>query len=345
MKEDKPTSFDIAYRAGVSQPTVSRALRDSPLVSKATRDKVQRIARELGYIVDKNAANLRSKSTKTLALLLFEDPTEDTSQINPFFLSMLGSITRACSKSGYDLLVSFQQFSDDWHAEYEDAHRADGLILLGYGDYISYQEKLEKLIAAQAHFILWGPVIADQKGCALCSDNHHGAYQATKHLLELGRKNIAFIGEASEHCPEFHQRYQGYCQALQEAGLSANPALQVDAESTEESGYQATKQLLPFQNQFDAFFATSDLIAIGGIKALQDAGLNVPKDIAVIGFDDIPTAAYFNPPLTTVHQDTNRAGQLLVENLLKLIQGETVKSSLLPTELVIRESCGSALTR
>jgi len=341
MKDDKPTSFDIAYRAGVSQPTVSRALRDSPLVSKETREKVQRIAQEMGYKVDKNAANLRSKSTKTLALLLFEDPTADESLINPFFLSMLGSITRASAKNGYDLLVSFQQFSDDWHAEYEDAHRADGLILLGYGDYVSYQEKLEKLTDAGAHFILWGPVMPGQKGCSLGCDNVEGAYLATSHLIKQGRQRIAFLGGASEHSPEFHQRYLGYCAALEKAGLEADSDLQADAESTEESGYQAARRLLESGKPFDAFFGSSDLIAIGGTKALQDAGFKVPGDIAVVGFDDIPTAAYFNPPLTTVHQDTNRAGELLVENLLKLINGETVESGLLPAELVVRASCGA----
>lgn len=338
-KEHKPTSFDIAYRAGVSQPTVSRALRDSPLVSKETRDKVQRIALEMGYKVDKNAANLRSKNTKTLALLLFEDPTQDDSQINPFFLSMLGSITRASAKNGYDLLVSFQQLSDDWQAEYEDAHRADGLILLGYGDYLSYQEKLQSLTESGAHFILWGPVIPGQKGCSLGCDNQTGAYSATQYLIGLGHKYIAFLGDASASSPEFHQRYLGYCQALEEAGLTPKPELQVNAESTEESGKQAAQQLLQQSSHFDAIFASSDLIAIGGIKALQDADINVPRNISVVGFDDIPMAAYFNPPLTTVKQNTNLAGELLVENLLKLIKGDAVESSLLTADLIIRESC------
>jgi DNA-binding LacI/PurR family transcriptional regulator len=138
--KDKATSFDIAYLAGVSQSTVSRALRDSPQVNKETREKVQAIARQLNYKVDKNASNLRKQRSSTLALLLFEDPTTDESLINPFFLSMLGSITRACARNGQDLLVSFQQLSDDWHADYEDSKKADGIILLGYGDYVDYEE-------------------------------------------------------------------------------------------------------------------------------------------------------------------------------------------------------------
>jgi DNA-binding LacI/PurR family transcriptional regulator len=112
---DKPTSFDIAFLAGVSQPTVSRALRGSPVVSLETRKRIEEIARQLNYRVDKNASNLRSQHSNTLALLLFEDPTADNSQINPFFLSMLGSITRASASRGYDLLISFQQLSRERH--------------------------------------------------------------------------------------------------------------------------------------------------------------------------------------------------------------------------------------
>src|SRR4030095_9579423 len=143
--QGKTTSIDIAYLAGVSQPTVSRALRGSPMVSEETRRRIETIAQQLNYKVDKNASNLRCQHSNTLALLFFEDPTPDDSQINPFFLSMLGSITRACALRGYDLLISFQQLSTDWQADYEDSNKADGLILLGYGDYLESQSRLERL--------------------------------------------------------------------------------------------------------------------------------------------------------------------------------------------------------
>ena len=135
----KPTSFDIAYKAGVSQPTVSRALRGDRSVSKATRERIEQIARELNYTVDRNASSLRSQRSNTIALLFFEDPTPDDSMINPFFLAMLGSITRACANHGLDLLISYQRMEDDWHTRYQDSMRADGLILLGYGDWEIYQ--------------------------------------------------------------------------------------------------------------------------------------------------------------------------------------------------------------
>ncbi len=341
MKNDKPTSFDIAYRAGVSQPTVSRALRDSPLVSKETRERIQAIAKELNYKVDINARNLRSQSSRTLALLLCEDPGTGDSLINPFFLSMLGSITKASAVRGYDLLISFQQDSSDWAADYEDAHRADGIILLGYGDYTSYVKKIKNLDELGAHFITWGPVIEGQPGYFLGCDNKKSAHAAAKHLAEQGAKRIAFFGDISDKSPEFNARHQGFTEALLEANIAIYPELQFEAYSTEESGFTAAQKLLDSGASFDAIFGASDLIALGAMKALSDNGLNVPKDVAVIGFDDIPIAAFSSPPLTTVRQDTILAGQLLVDSLISLINGEDINLKRIPGKLIVRGSCGS----
>lgn len=334
----KTTSFDIAHLAGVSQSTVSRALRGSPLVNEETRRRICSAAAELNYQVDKNASNLRTQHSGTLALLLFEDPTADESHINPFFLSMLGSITRACSQRGYDLLVSFQQLSRDWHADYADSRKADGIILLGYGDYLAYRDKLEKLMAQGTHFVRWGVVLPDQPDVSIGCDNFSGGRDATTHLLEQGCRKIAFLGEATSHYPEFHDRYRGYAEALRQAGVAAVTALQVDAESTEQSGYAAMEALLARKPDFDGVFAASDLIAIGAMRALADHGLKIPADIAVVGFDDIPMASFANPPLTTVMQDTMLAGELLVDNLLKLIHGESTGNAMLPAKLTVRQS-------
>mgnify|MGYP006188538883 CR=1 FL=1 len=341
MRGDRPTSFDIAYRAGVSQSTVSRALRDSPLVNEETRRKVQAIAEELNYKVDKNARNLRSQKTKTIALLLCEDPGTGDSLINPFFVSMLASITRASAARGYDLLVSFQQFSNDWHADYEDANRADGIIFLGYGDYMAYVEKLIHLTEMKANYVTWGPVLPGQPGVSIGCDNFNSAYKATQHLLKYGHKRIAFLGGISEHCPEFRERYKGYKKALQNAGIKVDVQLQVDAETSEDAGYQAAVTLLQRRAEFDAIFGASDLIAIGAITALEEVGLSVPDKVAVVGFDDIPMACYTHPPLTTVQQDTRLAGELLVDHLLRMVDGEQVESLLLPAQLIVRGSCGA----
>ena len=334
----KATSIDIAHLAGVSQATVSRALRGSPLVNEETRLRIQAAADQLNYKVDKNASNLRKMHTGTLALLIFEDPTADESHINPFFLSMLGSITRACAQQGYDLLISFQQFSRDWHADFADSKKADGIILLGYGDYLAYRDKLEKLVAQGTRFVRWGAVLPDQPGVSIGCDNFRGGQDVALHLLERGCRRIAFLGDASSHYPEFFERYRGYADALSRAGLAADPALQENAESTERSGYEAMRSLIAREAGFDAVFAASDLIAIGAMRALSDHGLRVPQDVALAGFDDIATASFVNPPLTTVLQDTRQAGEVLVDSLLGLIRGEPAESEVLPVKLMVRRS-------
>jgi alanine racemase len=339
--KEKSTSFDIAYKAGVSQSTVSRALRNSPLVNEATREKIQAIAKELNYKVDKNASNLRSQQSDTIALLLFEDPTNDNSAINPFFLSMLGSITRACSQKGYDLLVSFQQASDDWHADFEDSNKADGLILLGYGDYVAYEEKLVKLLDQGTHFVRWG---AEDKNLPIMSvgcDNYQGGKEITEHVIKQGRKKLAFLGSASTHAPEFFDRYKGHCQALKDNNISINQRLQYNALYTEEAGYQAACQLIESGEPFDAICAACDLIAVGAMRALQEHDIDIPTQVSLVGFDDIAIASFTFPPLTTVKQDTQLAGELLVDTLLTMINGEEAKTTLIPPELVIRKSCGS----
>ncbi len=338
----RPTSFDIAYAAGVSQPTVSRALRGDKAVSAKTRARIEQIARDLNYTVDKNASSLRSQRSNTIALLFFEDPTPDESMINPFFLAMLGSITRACADRGLDLLISFQRMEDDWHVQYQDSHRADGLILLGYGDYTQYRERMEQLGRQGTHFARWGSVSSDSSGVTVGTDNVAAGRLAGEHLIAGGRSRIAFLGHADDHYPEFAGRYRGLVEALRGAGLGPDPALRFDALTTEEEGRSAAQALLDGGARFDAIFAASDLIAIGAMRALADVGLTVPEDVAVVGFDDIPAASLTTPPLTTVMQDIRGAGQALVETLLAQIEGRDLPPRKLPGTLVVRRSSGAA---
>jgi DNA-binding LacI/PurR family transcriptional regulator len=340
-KRRRPNSLDIAHLAGVSQSTVSRALRADPMVSACTRERVLEVARQLNYHVDKNASNLRRRHSGTLALLFFEDPTADDSAINPFFHSMLGSIIRACSRNGYDLLVSFQDLLRDWHADYEDSHKADGIILLGYGDYVVHRNRLQPLIERGAHLVRWGPVLADGPGLAIGCDNVFGGRQATEHLLRLGRRRIAFLGEVAQSSPEMLERYSGYARTLELAGLRADPRLQVSAVSTEASGYEAMQALLERKVPFDAVFGASDLIAIGAMTALASSDRRVPEDVAVVGFDGIPMGAFTRPALTTVAQDTKRAGELLVQTLVHLITEQPPQCVTLPPRLIVRGSCGA----
>jgi DNA-binding LacI/PurR family transcriptional regulator len=340
MGSGKTTSFDIAHKAGVSQATVSRALRNSPLVNPETRKRIQKIAREMNYRVDRSAAGLRSQQSRTLALLLFEDPTSDDSQINPFFLTMLGNITRAAARNEYDVLVSFQQLSEDWLNEYQVSNRADGIILLGYGDYGSIAERLARLREQGAHFMIWGATMPELEGHAIGSENEDGGAMAAQHLIDQGRRQLVFLGGATDDCPEFKQRFLGACRAMREAGLETGPGIQFPAVNQETSGMEALDRLLQSGRPFDGIVAASDLIAMGAMKRLRKKGVRIPQDVSIVGFDDIPAASYFSPSLTTVRQDTRLAAETLVGNLLKMIEGETVESSLLPMTLVVRGSCG-----
>jgi len=334
----KITSYQIAKLAGVSQATVSRALRNDKYVNSETRDKILQIAKAHNYSVDVRARNLRSQNTKTIALLFFEEYDLIAAPINQFFHAMLFNITRASIQQGYDLLVSFQQSSDNWDRDFDDAHRADGIIFLGYGDYMTYAKSIAKL---KTKFISWGPVLPDQPGYFIGCDNFQSGYLATQHLIQLGRKKIAFFGDTSEHFPEFKQRYLGYLKAHQEAELPTYDALQVDCKTSEDCGCQAAKILLSRGIKFDGLFGASDLIVIGAIKSFYEYQLKVPDDVSVVGFDNIASSLYFNPSITTIEQDAVLAGKLLVENLINLIEGKSISSIQIASKLIVRESCGA----
>lgn len=340
MMQRRPTSFDIAALAGVSQPTVSRALSGNPSVSEQTRRRVLEAAEQLHYKVDKNASGLRRQQSRTLALLFFEeDPGGGV--INPFYLSMIGPMVRRCAERGYDLLISFQQLSSDWHVDYEDSRRADGIILLGYGDYQDYRPRLEKLIDRGAHFVRWGSSGENSLGTTVSSDNEQGGFDATTHLLQQGRRKIGFIGTGGSGFPEVDERWRGYCRALHAAGIEPDPRLRADAAPSEEEGRTAAGQLIERGVDFDAIFAASDVAAVGAMHALQLAGRAVPE-IAVVGFDDIPAASLSSPPLTTIKQGVRAAAEALVDVLIDAIETDVAVNRVLPVELIVRGSsvCG-----
>jgi DNA-binding LacI/PurR family transcriptional regulator len=331
---NKPTSLDIALRAGVSQPTVSRALRGSKAVSLATRLKIEAIARELDYSIAKYTPPTRSKTL----ILMLEDQMTDEMDINPFFLAMLGSITRHCALRGLDLLVSLQSLDENGFGRSQRSQNAEGLILLGFADYPRYEPQLKHLVQTGTHFVRWGSVEKDAVGVTIGSDNYNAGRNVGEYLLAKGCERIAFLGHTDDHYPEFRQRYLGLKQAIENAGLASNPSLVFDAASSEAAGYHAATTLLAWGVGFDAIFAASDLIAIGAMRALADAGVSVPEDVAVIGFDDVPEANLATPTLTTVIQDIRLAGEALVDCVIKQMEGRLAVSRVLPTRLVSRAS-------
>jgi DNA-binding LacI/PurR family transcriptional regulator len=213
--------------------------------------------------------------------------------------------------------------------------RADGVIFLGQS---SLHHALNRLASSDARFAVWGAQLPDQAYCSVGSDNLAGGKRATLHLGRLGRRRIVFLGDTE--APEVTQRVRGYLDGLEQAGLVSGPELMVPAHFTVESAEASVDALLARGVEFDGIVAASDLIALGAVRALLHAGLDVPRDVSVVGYDDVPFARYSRPALTTIKQDTVRAGRLLVSKLLDAGDTGDMRSERLPTDLIVRETCG-----
>jgi DNA-binding LacI/PurR family transcriptional regulator len=186
--------------------------------------------------------------------------------------------------------------------------------------------------------VRWGCAGPDALGATVGSDNEQGGFDATEHLLQSGRRNIAFIGTAEPGYQEVYDRWRGYCRALRAGGIEPDDRLCVKAEPSEQDGREAIDELVRRGVQFDAVFAASDVAAVGAMHALQNLGKTIPGEVAIVGFDDIPAASLTSPPLSTVRQDSRRAGEALVEAVVDAIEYGSAQTMLLPVKLIVRES-------
>lgn len=330
----KMTMADIARLAGVSTPTVSRVLNDSPLVNEVTRARVLDVIRKHDYRINEGARNLRLKQTGTVAVIWSSDPGLDQSLSDPFLLPMLGKIADTVERHGYDcLLTAGHTRGGDLFDSYLRRRKADGLIVIGQG---RSDAALREIAERGAPIVVWGAVVPGQPYCAVGSDNTLGGYLAARHLIEGGSRNLVFLGDTGHL--EIALRYQGFERALAERPDARAAADPVAAHFSSRSGFELVAELLDRGVEFDGIVASSDAIAMGAIRAVVKKGRAVPVDVAVVGYDDIPSAAYFHPPLSTIHQDTAIGGVYLAERLLALLAGEPAAPVILPTELIVRES-------
>ncbi|MFZ5609231.1 MAG: LacI family DNA-binding transcriptional regulator [Pseudomonadota bacterium] len=348
---------DVARLAGVSKSTVSRALSDSPLVNEETKKRIRALAARHNYTIDERARNFRLRQTNTIAVVIHLTHDIDQHVSDPFFLDLLGHIADTLAERGYDLLLSKVVAGDaDWLERLAATRRSDGLILLGQ----STQHAIINQFAAQhPAMVVWGAKLPRQRYTTVGGDNVAGGAKACAHLLAQGRRHIAFLGDT--RVPEIRHRHQGYVEALAKAGLKADPKLTLPVHFSSVAAYEAMREFLRGtigrsggqrawradqtigRQRIDAVFAGSDVIAMSAIKALRESGLAVPGDVAVVGYDDIPLAAYVDPPLTTVRQDTSAAARLLVDSLLDRLAGRPAPSVVLDPVLVVRAS--SSATR
>ncbi len=332
----RTTAYDIAYKLGIAQSTVSRALNGNRNVSPAMRQRVLLAAKELNYSINQAAARLRTKSTKTLALVVLHRPDEGPMAINPFYFSLLGCVAAAAAARGYDLLVSFQDVGGQLYGSYEDSSQADGLIVIGSSQNVDAWQHFKDLADQGYSVVFWGSPYETET--AVRADNHAGGALAARHLLDQGCERIVFIGASGDGPQQFMARYAGFAAALAKAGqtpiLAAIPA----GSDKEIQGAEAVAQLLATGLAFDGIFAATDLFAIGALQKLQELQIDVPGKVAVVGFDGIRAGLYAYPTLSTIEQDLAKAGEQLVDNVIAAIEGRKGDSQPVPVNLQIRGS-------
>lgn len=331
----RPTSFDVAERAGVSQSTVSRALRGSPGVNAETRARVSAAARALGYVVDRHASSLRLKSSETLALVTICRPGEDRSAINPFYFALLGSIAAATSARGFNLLVSFQESPENFRADFVASGLADAMIVIGTSSNHAAWQYFGEALQSGLDFVCWGSPGAPFR--SIRSDNEAGGRLAAEHLLSLGRRNIALIGPAWGEGRQFDERRQGFIAALAQAGITPIIAEPPHGPDRQKEGTAAAAQLLRDHPNIDGIFTVSDMLALGALQKLKQMGRRVPDDIALIGFDGVRAGALSDPSLTTIEPDLDAAGKALVAMALD-DQPDNAAAPRVPVRLVPRAS-------
>jgi DNA-binding LacI/PurR family transcriptional regulator len=330
------TAYDIAYKLGIAQSTVSRALNGSKNVSPAMRQRVLLAAKELNYSVNQTAARLRTKSTRTLALVVLHRPDEGPTEINPFYFSLLGCVGASAAARGYDLLVSFQDVGGPMFGYYEDSRQADGLIVIGSSQNEDAWRYFKGIADDGYAVVFFGSPYATET--AIRADNRTGGAMAAQHLIDQGCRKIAYIGPLPPAQQQFEARYAGFAEALSNQGLIPVSARFPADGSKEEQGAAAIDDLLANHPDVDGIFAVTDLFAIGALQRLQARGIDVPGQMALVGFDGIRAGLYAYPTLTTIEQDLGRAGEMLVDHVIAAIDDRTPSSAFVPVNLQIRGS-------
>jgi DNA-binding LacI/PurR family transcriptional regulator len=328
---------DVARLANVSMSTVSRALADSPLIPEDRRREIQKIAEDSGYVINQSARSLRMRKTQTIGVVF--PLGHDVGQLisDPFLIEMFGRLADEITTRGYQvLLCRVTETSQGWLDRIIQSQRQDGLVIVGQSD---QHKALNQAAGAYSPIVVWGGHLPGQAYCSVGTDNVGGARRAVDHLVGLGRRKIAFLG--MPELPEIGLRHEGYLRALSAAGIAHDPNLIVPAHFSFETAYEAARELIESGTQFDAIFAASDIIALAAIQALTAAGIDIPRDVSVVGFDDIAMAAQSTPPLTSVQQDLAKGARTIVDLLFRRMAGEDAPSATLSPSLIVRKSCGA----
>lgn len=330
-----PTIRDVAKRAGVAPTTVSRVINDSGYVGKETRERVEAAIAELGYVPNTLARSLRFKKTNTLALVV-PDIT------NPFWTTVARGVEDAASDRGFSVILCNTDESETKQAKYLTVllqKQIDGIVLAPARSTAEPVELIQK--QGVPVVVLDRRVPFEQVDVVRC-DSVRGAYRLVRHLLALGHRHVAILA-GPQDVSTASDRVTGYRQALAETGLSYDSEIVYYGEYTQTSGYEMTQQALTANPRPTALFAANNFIAVGSLRALRDAGLRVPEDMALVSFDDLPPAFVIDPFLTVAHQPAYQMGHKATELLLARLSGlapQEYQEVLLPIETIVRRSSG-----
>ena len=329
------TIHDIAAEAGVSKSTVSLVLKKSPLIKPETAAKVWKAAEKLGYVYNRMAANLRQKSSNVVGVIV-NDLT------NPFFVELLIGIERVLLQSGYITLMAHTaesaQVQEKVIASFREQNAAGILMCPAFG---TSEEIIDRLREMHLPFVIMVRQLGDLNYDYVGAANTDGTRMATEHLLKLGHTRIGFIGRSQNSLVGL-QRQSGYEDAMKQAGLDLNPSWIVDSPVSMQGGQDGAKVLLDMDKGPTAVVCYNDLVAMGVLNELDYRGLRAGKDMAVIGFDDIATAAHTNPPLTTLAINPEQQGEIASRMLLNQLRDHpaTHNHYFSQPKLMVRESSG-----
>ncbi|MGB7326211.1 MAG: LacI family DNA-binding transcriptional regulator [Rubripirellula sp.] len=329
MKLNNTTISDIAEHANVSKSTVSRVLNDKSIVNKQTRTTVLEAMKSLGYEPNVFARSLASGRSMTVGVV--------TQKIgSPFYDTIMQGVIQGFSGSGYSPLFVDGQWEEGTELEVIQTvlgRKVDGLLLLGGDVSLADLDQLRKRLPT----IVVGKDVPGWEGQCVYVDNRAAAYDATKHLIDYGHRDIALV-RGIKHHQDAIRRYEGYAEALADSGIELDPDLVIEGNFSAQSGILAVSSLLMRGKLFTAIFCANDMVAYGARLALQRSGIRVPEDVSIIGFDDQAESAYVTPPLTTVRQPGNEIGVAAANGLLSLMRDEPCDLPVMKAELQRRES-------
>jgi LacI family transcriptional regulator len=334
--EKEVTIYDIAQKLNISSATVSRALKDDPVVSKKTRKKIFELAEEMGYRSNLFARNLRQKQTNTIGVIVHE--------LNSTFItSVLAGIEKITTEAGYDLIIAHS--SESYTKEIANAKnlfhkRVDGLIAsLAFDttDLNHFKPFRDKGVPV----VFFDRVEQDGDNTVVIIDNYHCGYIATKHLIEQGCKRIAHVTSSLKR-NVYSQRFKGYREALSEHNIPFDESLVMVNNLSEKAGLESALKLLEMNPRPDGIFFTNDFVAAVGMRTLKERGVKIPDDIAIVGFNNDTISKIIEPSLTTINYPGTDMGEIAAINLINHLKGigqiNQTNTIIVRSELIVRDS-------